>query len=241
MIVDEDNTIFETSTSSDRSAVKKTRSINGSPASKKPRKTYATPIESVTDAAFSETEHEETFSGDRPDLSHLVAGVARMSNKLCNNKLLLAHKCSADLYKQFFPAQSVLHKMTSTEFKLVFDACHISTTLAYFKMPWVCQFKDIAVAGNYRYSHEISTSVLSYFIDRQANDTERDAVVDMLSFCFGRKTKPHINDNYFYKHWHKTLPRRVDDAIIQVVDNMPSEFLEILNNNNEWIQDLMSM
>ena len=73
-----------------------------------------------------------------------------------------------------------------------------------------------------------------------SNSTELSAIVDMLTFCFGRKKGHHIHDNYFYKHWHETLPDKVDNAIIEVVENMPSEFIEILNKNNEWIQDVMS-
>ena len=248
-ISDEDNNLFEISNSSNRSSVqkpsnrssaKKPRSIKGTPTVKKPTSTFDTPIDSVNEAGSSESEHDETLTGDPHDLSHLVDAVELMSNKLCNNKLVLSRKCSIDLYKSFCPAKSVLHKMTSKEFKIVFDACFISTTLCYFKMPWACQINDNSATGKLRQSQELSSSVLSYFMEG-TNNTELSAVVDMLTCCYGRKKQPHIHDNYFYKHWHTTLPKKVDDAIVQVFENMPSEFIEILNNNNEWIQDLMSM
>ena len=179
---------------------------------------------------------------DPHDLSHLVAAVQLMSDKLCNNKLVLAHKCSVKLYKNFFPAKSVIHKMTTDEFRIVFDACHISTTLCYFNMPWICQIKDIEDGSSHalRESQEIASAVLSYFMDG-SNATELAAVVDMFRYCIGRMKNHHIHDNYFYKHWHKTLPDKVDKAIVEVVDKMPVEFFERLNDNNEWIKDLMSM
>ena len=179
---------------------------------------------------------------DPHDLSHLVAAVQLMSDKLCNNKLVLAHKCSVKLYKNFFPAKSVIHKMTTDEFRIVFDACHISTTLCYFNMPWICQIKDIEDGSSHalRESQEIASAVLSYFMDG-SNATELAAVVDMFRYCIGRMKNHHIHDNYFYKHWHKTMPDKVEKAIVEVVENMPSEFFELLNYNNEWIEELMSM
>lgn len=179
---------------------------------------------------------------DPHDLSHLVAAVQLMSDKLCNNKLVLKHKCSMKLYKHFFPAKSIIHKMTEVEFKIVFAACHISTTLSYFSMPWICQIKDIEDGSSHalRESQEIASAVLSYFMDG-SNATELAAVVDMFRYCIGRMKNHHINDNYFYKHWHRTMPDKVDKAIVEVVENMPSEFFELLNCNNAWIEDLMSM